>query len=101
MPLTFNCLTEFISKKKQLGINHTQEGIGNSRQPAGQVEGQQKEGKRKGKKHQGAGEKPQQHHHTKPEQHGMRSADSVAVQPSLSLFSNLQKKLIEYVLNNV
>jgi hypothetical protein len=28
-------------KKKQIGINHTQEGIGHGRQPARQVEGQQ------------------------------------------------------------
>jgi hypothetical protein len=28
-------------KKKQIGINHTQEGIGHGRQPAGQVEGEQ------------------------------------------------------------
>jgi hypothetical protein len=82
-----------------LEINHTQEG--NSLQPAGQVEGEQKEGKRKGKKHRGAGEKPQHHHLTTPEQHGTRNADSVAVQLCLSLFSNLQQNLIEYVLNNV
>jgi hypothetical protein len=28
-------------KKKQIGINHTREGISRGRQPAGQVEGEQ------------------------------------------------------------
>jgi hypothetical protein len=28
-------------KKKVIGVNHTQEGIGHGRQPAGQVEGEQ------------------------------------------------------------
>jgi hypothetical protein len=32
-------------KKKQIGINHTQEVISHGRQPAGQVEGEQKEGR--------------------------------------------------------
>jgi hypothetical protein len=51
-------------KKKQIGINHTREGIGHGRQPSGQVEGEQRErrGRRNGKKHQGAGEEPQHHH---------------------------------------
>jgi hypothetical protein len=51
-------------KKKQIGIDHTREGIGHCRQPSGQVEGEQKErrGRRNGKKHQGAGEEPQHRH---------------------------------------
>jgi hypothetical protein len=73
------CLIQHTSprsaqKKKQIGNNHAQEGVGRGRQPAGQVEGDQKvgRGRRKGKKHWGAGEKPQHHHHTKPVQLGVR-----------------------------
>jgi hypothetical protein len=64
-------------KKKQIRVNHTREGIGRGCQPAGQVEGGQKErrGRRKGKKHRGAGEEPQHHHTTKPEQYGVRNAE--------------------------
>jgi hypothetical protein len=33
--------TEMMMKKKQIGINHTQEGVGHGRQPAGHVDGEQ------------------------------------------------------------
>jgi hypothetical protein len=66
-----------VKKKKQIGVNHTREGIGCSRQPAGQVEGEQLEGRgrTKGKKHRGTEEEPQHHHNTKPEQYGVRSTE--------------------------
>jgi hypothetical protein len=35
--------TEMMTMKKQIGINHTPEGISRGRQPAGQVEGEQYE----------------------------------------------------------
>jgi hypothetical protein len=38
-------------KKKQIGINHTRQGIGRGHQPAGQVEGEQYKGRGKGMKH--------------------------------------------------
>jgi hypothetical protein len=64
-------------KTKENRIKHTREGIGRGRQSAGQVEGEQKEGRvsRKGKKHPGAGEEPQHHHNTKLEQYGLRNAE--------------------------
>jgi hypothetical protein len=48
-------------------INHTREGIGHCRQPVGQFEGEELEGRwrRKGEKHWGAGDDPQHHHPTK------------------------------------
>jgi hypothetical protein len=54
-------------------MKHTQEGIRHSRQPAGQVEGEQQEGRgrRKGKKHLGLGEKPQRHAFVPDAQTGM------------------------------
>jgi hypothetical protein len=50
-------------KKKRSSINHTQEGIGHGRQPAGQVEGEQQEGmwRSKGEKGLGGGEEPRHH----------------------------------------
>jgi hypothetical protein len=40
-----NSLDLKTKKRKQIGISHTRGGIGHGRQPAGQVEGKQKEGK--------------------------------------------------------
>jgi hypothetical protein len=71
------CLKPYVkTKTKQLGINHTREGIHRGRKPEGQVEGKHYEGRgrRKGKKHRSMGEEPQHHHNMKPEQSGVRKS---------------------------
>jgi hypothetical protein len=64
-------------KKKQIGINHTREGIGRGRQPAGQVNGGQRRGggERNARNTAGAEEEPQHDHNTKPEQYGVRNVE--------------------------
>jgi hypothetical protein len=84
-----------VLKTKQIGIKHTQEGIGHSSQPAGQVKGEQKEGRkrRKSKKHQGVEEKPRHGNHTKPEQHSVRNQNftiSVGMRGSSSMGRRLR-----------
>jgi hypothetical protein len=41
----------------------------------GRVRANKRRGRRNGKKHRGAGEEPQHHHSTKPEQCGVRNAE--------------------------
>jgi hypothetical protein len=71
------CQPHRKKKKKQIGMNHTREGIGGSRQPAGQVEGEQQVGRwrSKGEKSWCTGEEPKQRHKKKPEQDGVRHVE--------------------------
>jgi hypothetical protein len=58
--------------EKQIGIKLTREGI-SSRQPAGQVEGEQQEGR--ARKAGGTWEELQRHHNMKPEQDDVRNME--------------------------
>jgi hypothetical protein len=63
-----------MKKKQRIAIDHTL--IGCSRQPAGQVEGEQQEGRGRSKGWD-AREEPQHHHNMKPEQDDVRAVEWV------------------------
>jgi hypothetical protein len=68
---------KMMKKKEKIAISRTREGIGDGRQPAGQVEGEQWRGKWRGKgeKGLGTGEELQHHQNTKPEHHCGKSVE--------------------------